>query len=97
MAPGLVFLLQALVIIVLPIALLGVTRLKGVMPLVVVQILVGIVLGPSVFGRLAPEIYRTFVNPISLASLSGIGSVAVLVFGLITGLHLEAGIFRENG
>jgi Kef-type K+ transport system membrane component KefB len=29
--------------------------------------------------------------------LSGIGSVAVLVFGLITGLHLDPKTFRGNG
>src|SRR5258707_3846591 len=86
MSPGLIFLVQALVVVALPVVILRFSRLKGRVPLVVVQIVVGLALGPSLFGRLAPEYYQLFFNPAALAPLSGIGSVAVLVFGLITGL-----------
>src|SRR5271168_3680569 len=97
MTPSLNFLVLALVVVVLPVAVLRFSGLKGVVPLVVVQILVGIALGPSVFGRVAPEFFQMFINPASLASLAGIGSIAVLIFGLITGLHLGPGILRDNG
>jgi Kef-type K+ transport system membrane component KefB len=96
MTPGLIFLVQALVVVALPVAVLRFSRLKGLVPLVVVQIVVGIALGPSLFGRLAPEYYQLFFNHAALSPLSGIGSVAVLVFGLITGLHLDLNIFRDN-
>jgi Kef-type K+ transport system membrane component KefB len=36
-------------------------------------------------------------NRPALAALSGIRTIAVLAFGLITGLHLEPGIFRDSG
>jgi Kef-type K+ transport system membrane component KefB len=98
MSPSLIFLIQAFVIVVLPVAVLRFSGLKGLVPLVVVQIMVGIALGPSVFGRLTPELYQLFFNPPSLAPLSGIGSIAVLIFGLITGLHLESDtLLRDNG
>jgi Kef-type K+ transport system membrane component KefB len=97
MSPSLIFLTQALVIVVLPVAALRFSGLKGVVPLVVVQILVGITLGPSVLGRLAPGLYQLFFNAAALAPLSGIGSVAVLIFGLITGLHLGSDSLRDNG
>ncbi len=97
MTPSLNFLVLALVVVVLPVAVLRFSGLKGPVPLVVVQIMVGIALGPSVFGRVAPGLFQMFVNPASLASLSGIGSIAVLIFGLITGLHLGPGILRDNG
>jgi Kef-type K+ transport system membrane component KefB len=97
MTPSLIFLLQALVIVALPIVLLRVSGLKGLVPLVVMQILVGVALGPSVFGRIDPDLYRIMVNPASLSYLSGIASIAVLVFGLITGLHLEPATFRDHG
>ena len=97
MTPALIFLVQALVVVALPIAVLRFSRLKGVVPLVVVQIVIGIALGPSLFGRLAPEYYQLFFNSAALAPLSGIGSVAVLIFGLITGLHLDPETFRGNG
>src|SRR5947207_9533615 len=97
MSPGLIFLVQALVVVALPVAILRFSRLKGRVPLVVVQIVVGLALGPSLFGRLAPDYYQLFFNEAALLPLSGIGAVAVLVFGLITGLHLDAKTFRGNG
>jgi hypothetical protein len=71
MTPGLIFLVQALVVVALPVVVLRFSKLKGLVPLVVVQIAVGIALGPSVLGRLAPEWYQTFVSAASLSSLSG--------------------------
>jgi Kef-type K+ transport system membrane component KefB len=97
MTPSLIFLLQVLIVVVLPFVVLRLSQLKGWVPLVVVQILVGIALGPSLFGRLAPDFYQMFFNKEALSQLSGIASVAVLVFGLITGLHLKPSIFRDNG
>ena len=97
MTSGLIFLVQVLIVVVLPLAVLRVSRLKGLVPLVVVQILVGIALGPSLFGRLVPDYYQMFFNREALSQLSGIASVAVLIFGLITGLHLEPAMFRGNG
>ena len=38
-----------------------------------------------------------YINPASLASIAGIASIAVLIFGLITGLHLGPDILRDNG
>ncbi|MGQ0444325.1 MAG: cation:proton antiporter, partial [Beijerinckiaceae bacterium] len=97
MTPSLDFLVLALAIVVLPVVMLRFSGLRGLVPLVVVQILVGVALGPSVFGRLAPELFQMFINPATLASLSGIASIAVLIFGLITGLHLGPDILRDNG
>lgn len=91
-----IFLLQAFVIIAAPVVLLRVSGLKGLMPLVVVQIAVGIALGPSVFGRMAPEYFQMLMSPATLASLSGLAAVAVLIFGLISGLHLDPGVFSGN-
>lgn len=97
MTPSLNFLVLALVVVVLPVAVLRFSGLKGLVPLVVVQIMVGIALGPSVFGRVAPELFQMFINPASIGSISGIASIAVLIFGLITGLHLGPEILRDNG
>ena len=97
MTPGLIFLVQAAVVVVVPAVLLRVSELKGLVPLVVAQIVVGIALGPSLFGRMAPEIYQMFVNPASVSALWGIGSIAILIFGLVTRLHLDSTIFHANG
>jgi Kef-type K+ transport system membrane component KefB len=97
MTPTVTFLVLALAVVALPVVVLRFSGLKGVVPLVVIQIIVGVALGPSVFGRVAPELFRMFINPASLSSVSGIASIAVLIFGLITGLHLGHDILRDNG
>jgi len=97
MVPGLIFLVQALVVVALPIAVLRLAGLRSLVPLVVVQIAIGIALGPSLLGRIAPELYSLFFNKEALLPLSGIASVAVLFFGFITGLHLEPRILGERG
>ena len=51
MSPSAVFLLQAFVIVAVPVALLRVSGLKGIMPLVVMQIMLGVALGPSFLGE----------------------------------------------
>ena len=89
MSPSSIFLLQAFVIVAVPAILRRLTRVKGIMPLVTMQIMVGIVLGPSVFGRLAPSVFQIFGSPAALAPLGGLATVAVLIFGLISGLHLD--------
>ena len=93
----LIFIVQALVILVLPVAIWRFLRLGGAVPLVVVQILVGIALGPTLFGRLAPETYHLFFNSATLTPLWGVASIAVLLFGFVTGLHLEPRSFLGRG
>jgi Kef-type K+ transport system membrane component KefB len=96
MTPSTIFLVQAFVIVAVPVVLLRVSGLKGLLPLVVVQIMVGIALGPSIFGKLAPDYFEMFTSPAMLSSLSGLASVGVLLFGLISGLHLDPGVFSGN-
>jgi Kef-type K+ transport system membrane component KefB len=94
MSASSIFLLQAFVIIAVPVALLRVSGLKGLMPLVAVQILVGIALGPSFFGKVAPDYFQMFASPAVLSSLTGLATIAVLIFGLISGLHVDPAIFN---
>jgi Kef-type K+ transport system membrane component KefB len=97
MTSELIFLLQAFVIITVPFALSRLLRLDGMVPLVVIQILLGIAFGPSLFGRIAPPVYGMLFNASTLAPLSGAASIAVLFFGFITGLHLDVDSFRGRG
>jgi len=97
MTNELIFLLQAFVIITVPFALSRLLRLEGMVPLVVIQILLGIAFGPSLFGRIAPQAYGVLFNAATLAPLSGAASIAVLFFGFITGLHLDVDTFRGRG
>jgi Kef-type K+ transport system membrane component KefB len=88
-----VFLLVAFAIIVIPMALLRLSGLAGLMPLVVVQIAVGIAMGPSVFGKLAPDTFHLFASQDTLSAFSGVASIAVLIFGMVSGMHLDPRVF----
>jgi Kef-type K+ transport system membrane component KefB len=55
----------------------------------VIQVLVGIVLGPSLFGRLFPALAADIFRPDTIAPLTGLAFVAVLLFSFVTGKHLD--------
>ena len=57
MSPELTLLVQALVILAVPVIVWRYFGLRHAVPLVCVQILAGIALGPSGFGRVAPDLY----------------------------------------
>lgn len=89
MSSASVFFLQALLVVGLPYLLWRVCRLRKVLPMVVVQVLVGISLGPSVFGKLAPETWAVLFGPSQLPMLSGLQWLAVTLFCFLTGLHMR--------
>lgn len=97
MSGDLIFLSQAFAIIAAPLIISHTLRLRSLVPIVVVQIVVGIILGPSVFGNLAPLSFSWIVNQESIRSLSGIASIAVLIFGFITGLHTRPDVIKQRG
>ena len=58
-------------------------------PLVVVQIIAGILLGPGIMGRAFPEYYSFVFNPQVVQSLNGIAWWAVMIFVMIAGIELD--------
>ncbi len=84
-----VFLIAMLIIFTVPYA---VWRLGGTdywAPLVVVQILTGILLGPGVLGAVLPEYYAFVFRPTVIQSLNGIAWWAVMLFVWIAGIELD--------
>ena len=59
-------------------------------PLVVVQIVTGILLGPGVLGALYPHYYAFIFNPAVVQSLNGIAWWAVMSFVWIAGIELDS-------
>lgn len=97
LSPAFVFLIQALLLIVVPFALWRAAGVRRVAPMVVVQILFGIALGPSLLGRAAPEVWGTLFGPAALGALAGLGWLAVVFFAFLTGLHLDVADMRGRG
>jgi Kef-type K+ transport system membrane component KefB len=84
-----IFLIAMLMIFALPYL---VWRLGGTdywAPLVVVQIVTGIVLGPGVLGAAYPEYYHFVFSAPVILSLNGIAWWAVMVFVWLAGIELD--------
>ena len=58
-------------------------------PLVVVQIIAGILLGPGILGQAFPDYYAFVFNPAVVQALNGIAWWAVMLFVMIAGVELD--------
>lgn len=87
-------LVQFLLIVPLPFVLFAAFGTRRILPLAAMQVSIGIALGPSLFGRLLPDLFGTIFRPDTLAPLTGLASIAVLLFSFVTGLHLDLSQLR---
>ena len=84
-----VFLIAMLIIFTLPYLIWRLGRTEYFAPLVVVQIITGILLGPGILGAAFPEYYRFVFSAPVIQSLNGIAWWAVMVFVWIAGIELD--------
>ena len=85
------FLIALIIIFGLPFLAWRLGRTDHYAPLVVVQIISGILLGPGVLGTAFPDYYATVFNPSVIAALNGIAWWAVMLFVFIAGIELDIG------
>jgi Kef-type K+ transport system membrane component KefB len=60
------------------------------------EIAAGLILGPSLFGRLFPSAFHAIFNPTAAQSLSILSQLGVILLMFLTGLEFEFGHLREN-
>lgn len=84
-----IFLLAMLLIFVAPYLVWRLFRTDYFAPLVIVQIIMGIVLGPGVVGALFPEYHRFVFNPDVVKTLNGIAQWGVMLFVMLAGVELD--------
>ena len=84
-----VFLVAMLIIFTMPYLIWRLGRTEYVAPLVVVQIITGILLGPGVLGAAFPDYYKFVFSTPVIQSLNGIAWWAVMVFVWIAGIELD--------
>ena len=82
-----IFLIAMLIIFSVPYLIWRFGRTDYYAPLVVVQIITGILLGPGIMGRAYPEYYSFVFNPQVVQSLNGIAWWAVMIFVMIAGMN----------
>lgn len=83
------FLLAMVIIFTVPYLVWRLGRTDYWAPLVVVQILMGILLGPGVLGSLYPDYYTFIFTAPVIQSLNGIAWWAVMIFVWIAGIELD--------
>ena len=84
-----IFLIAMILIFALPWLIWRIGRTEYYAPLVVVQILTGILLGPGVLGQSFPDYYHFVFTPSVIHSLNGIAWWAVMIFVMIAGIELD--------
>jgi len=92
-----IFLIAMGIIFLVPYVIWRVGRTEYYAPLVVVQILTGILLGPGVLGAVFPTYYSFVFNPAVIQALNGIAWWAVMSFVWIAGIELDlTGVWRHR-
>ena len=84
-----IFLLAMLLIFVAPYLVWRLFRTDYFAPLAIVQIIMGIVLGPGVVGALFPEYHRFVFKPALVKTLNGIAQWGVMLFVMLAGVELD--------
>lgn len=91
------YLLLALAIVLaVPWLIWRLLRTERYAPLVVVQILTGIVLGPGIAGAAWPDLHARVFSEAVMLSLDGIAIWAVVLFVWLAGLELDLGATWKN-
>ena len=83
------FLLALIMVFALPYLVWRLGRTDHWAPLVVVQIIAGILLGPGILGAMLPGYYATIFTPPVIGALNGIAWWAVMLFVFVAGLELD--------
>lgn len=84
-----IFLIAMLLIFAFPYAVWRLCKTESYAPLVVVQIIAGVLLGPGVLGAAFPEYHAFVFNPQVTMALNGIAWWAVMLFVWIAGIELD--------
>jgi Kef-type K+ transport system membrane component KefB len=90
-------LVQATIVLLIPFVLWKVFALGKFFPLSVIQILSGILLGPTVFGTFLPELQQSLFAPPKIGGVGAVASIAICIFGFLAGTELDKETIRKSG
>lgn len=70
--------------------------IKTVMPLAIIQILVGIALGPTIAGHFFPDVAAVMASPVITEIVSGLAKLGLVVFSYEIGRHMAAAFSKKK-
>lgn len=91
-----IFLIAMLIIFTVPYLIWRLGKTDYYAPLVVIQIIAGVLLGPGILGRIFPDYYAFVFNPSVVQCLNGVAWWAVMLFVWIAGIELDLKKAREH-
>jgi Kef-type K+ transport system membrane component KefB len=89
--------LAQLVVIVVATRAVGALAGRLRQPRVIGEIAAGLLLGPSLLGRVAPELMAWLFLPATLPALQAVSHLGLLFFMFLVGVHLDLGRLRASG
>ncbi|MCY1061314.1 cation:proton antiporter [Nannocystis sp. SCPEA4] len=90
-------LIAQLVVIIVTARVLGVLARKIHQPLVIAEVVAGILLGPSLLGLVAPDVKAALFPAASLGILGMLSQVGLILFMFLVGLEMDLGLLRGRG
>ncbi len=84
-----IYLVAMAIIFTLPYLIWRLGKTDYYAPLVVVQIITGVLLGPGIVGKIYPDYYAFVFNPSVITALNGVAWWGVMIFVWIAGIELD--------
>lgn len=102
---GNMLLIQACIVILIPYLLWRTMQFGRWFPLGVIQIFCGVILGPAIFGALAPETFKTLFGVVTQAGksvnradgIAALATIAVCLFGFLAGADADKELVKKSG
>jgi Kef-type K+ transport system membrane component KefB len=88
--------LLALTVIIVTARLTGLLFKKLHQPAVIGEVIGGILLGPSLFGRLAPDLYALWLPAATAPALGVVAQAGVLIYMFVIGVGLDRSVVKST-